>query len=246
MKQLLLLAFVLLPGMAFGHGSFFDDFDQFDHDRWYVSDGWRNGDWMNCTWSEDAVSVSDSVLTLTLRRAGSELICGEIQSQAQHGYGTYEIAVRSSRGSGMNAAFFTYIGPVHGRSHEEIDIELLLRNPDFVTFNSWRDGQDEQSGRARIWPLRPGEYRRMAFHWTPDSITWYVGNRVVHRAVAPLPDTGQKIYASLWGSDTLTDWMGPFDHNALPMEFEIDWIAFTELGAGCQFEASILCGENPP
>ena len=246
MKLLLTLTLALMPGFALAHGSFFDGFDRFDSSRWYVSDGWSNGSWMNCTWSRDAVRVADGVLRLGLRAEADGLICGEIQTRATFGYGTYEIAVRSGRGSGINAAFFTYIGPVHNRSHEEIDIELLLRDPNRVTFNTWSDGHEAQGGSARIWPLQAGEFRRLAFHWTPDSITWYVNDRIVHRAEAPLPDAGQKIYASLWSSDTLTAWMGPFDASALPMEFQIDYIAFTELGHGCQFPQSILCGETAP
>jgi len=247
MKSILLAVFLYaLPQLSHAQGSFLDNFDQLDRDRWFVSDGWRNGDWMNCTWSRDAVDVRDGHLLLALRQSEDEIICGEVQSDAVFGYGTYEISMRTGAGSGTNAAFFTYIGPVHDRSHEEIDIEILLHDPSTVTFNTWRDGLEEQGGRAPIDPSSDHIFQHYAFHWSPAGITWYVGGQAVHRADPPLPELGQKIYASLWSSDTFVDWMGPFDLSALPLLLEIDWIAFTELGASCQFEASLLCQVDVP
>ena len=45
---------------------FFEDFTGggLDKDRWYVSDGWTNGDWQDCHWSGGAVQVRDGKLTL--------------------------------------------------------------------------------------------------------------------------------------------------------------------------------------
>ena len=246
MMRYLLIALLALPAATLAQASFFDDFDELDRNRWFVSDGWRNGEWMNCDWSEEAVALRHGRLVLGLRDGPAGRICGEIQSIGQFGHGTYEIALRTPRGSGTNAAFFTYIGPVHGRSHEEIDIEILLRDTGRVTFNTWRDGQQSQGGRATLDAPSDARFHRMAFHWTPEAITWYLDDRAVHRAEAPLPEAGQKIYASLWGSDTFVNWMGPFDPAALPMELEIDWIAFTALGEGCQFDASLLCSEGAP
>ncbi|MEM1274564.1 MAG: family 16 glycosylhydrolase [Pseudomonadota bacterium] len=85
-------------------GSFFDDFDEFDQARWFISDGWSNGDWMNCTWSRDAVEVRNGILRLHLQQADNGLECAEIQSHIQFGFGTYEVRQRTGRGSGVNAA----------------------------------------------------------------------------------------------------------------------------------------------
>jgi hypothetical protein len=52
-------------------------------------------------------------------------------------------------GSGLNAAFFTYIGPVHDRAHHEIDIEILLRDTSAVTFNTFVDGAPSMAGPRR-------------------------------------------------------------------------------------------------
>lgn len=235
---------VIAPGQAaLAQEAFRDDFDTFDRGRWMVSDGWTNGPWMNCDWSRDAVRVADGHLRLHARRTAPGIICGEVQSRAEHGYGTYEVRLRSGRGSGLNAAFFTYVGPVHGRDHHEIDIEILTRDTGAVTFNTYVAGAAQSGGRAPLAPPSDAGFRTYAFDWRPDGIAWFVDGALVHRtgAGSPVPEPPQRIYASLWSSDSFPDWMGPFDETALPAVLEIDWIAFTPLGAPCQFPASLRC-----
>ncbi len=223
--------------------AFFEPFETMDRGRWYRSDGWSNGEWMNCVWSRDAVRVEDGHLILEISEGADGLQCGEIQSRSEFGYGTFEVRMRTGAGSGLNAAFFTYIGPVHDRTHEEIDVEILLRDPETVTFNSFVDGVPHNGGTAPLTARSDDAFHSYAMHWTPDGITWFVDGRQVHQTAldTPLPEPPQKIYASLWGSDTLIDWMGPFDAASLPVRLEIDWIAFTPLGAACQTEGPTLC-----
>jgi endo-1,3-1,4-beta-glycanase ExoK len=225
--------------------SFLDDFQALDRGRWTVSDGWSNGDWMNCVWSKRAVSVRAGRLSLRIEDAPSgKRLCGEIQSKAVYGYGTFEVLMRTGRGSGLNAALFTYTGPPHGRPHHEIDVEILLRDPGRVEFNTYVDGSPKNGAEARLATPADAAFTHYAFTWTPEGITWFVDGRKVHEAGAEagLPTEPQKFYASLWGSSTFTDWMGPFDAAALPQETQIEWIAYTRLGEACRFPASILCG----
>ncbi|MBF9030318.1 family 16 glycosylhydrolase [Rhodobacterales bacterium HKCCE3408] len=238
----LLAVLVAFPASAEG---FFDDFDHLDRGRWSRSDGWSNGDWMNCVWFRDAAQVRDGMLNLSIT-PGDPLRCGEIQSTAEYGYGTYEVRMRTGAGSGLNAAFFTYIGPVHVRPHGEIDIELLLRDTGRLSVNTYVDGEPANGTDVPIGQASDTGFQNYAFAWTPDGITWFVNGREVHRTApgTPLPEPPQKIYASLWSSGTFTDWMGPFDPDAVPSELLIDWIAYTPLGEECAFTASILCGEN--
>ncbi|MGP1358473.1 family 16 glycosylhydrolase [Roseicyclus sp.] len=240
-----LLALSAAP--AAGQG-FFDGFDDLDRarwpERWFVSDGWSNGDWMNCAWSREAVSVRNGHLVLGIHAAPDGTIrCGEIQSRAELGHGTYEIAMRTGAGSGLNAAFFTYIGPVHGRTHHEIDVEILLRDTVRATFNTYVEGTPMHGGDAPLSAPSDAGFHRYAFTWDADGIVWFLDGEEVHRTPpgASLPEPPQKIYASLWSSDSFPDWMGPFDPTALPAETLIDWIAFTPLGAPCHFPQSILC-----
>jgi endo-1,3-1,4-beta-glycanase ExoK len=56
-----------------------------------------------------------------------------------------------------------------------------------------------------------------------------------------IPSNPQRMFFSLRGSDTLTDWMGTFTPVKAPIAMEVDWVAFTPLGAACAFNESVLC-----
>jgi len=44
----------------------------------------------------------------------------------------------------------------------------------------------------------------------------------------------------LWGSDTLSNWMGPFSYEGA-RSMEVERVAFTAQGDECQFPESLLC-----
>ena len=104
------------PASAAGT-SFFDDFNRLDSSRWYVSDGWTNGDHQNCSWSNKEVRIADGFLELMFTKApGTQdraYRCGEIQSNGFFSYGVYEARFKTPTGSGLNAAFFSYTGKPH-------------------------------------------------------------------------------------------------------------------------------------
>jgi endo-1,3-1,4-beta-glycanase ExoK len=236
------------PGDASGRPlgeSFFDDFAVFDEGRWYVSDGWSNGDHQNCQWSRRAVTHAPGQVTLGFLPEASAThayLCGEIQTRPRFGYGTYEARIRSDDGSGLNAAFFTYIGPVHGERHDEIDFEILTANLNEVTVNTYVDGE---AHHGAVYPLpnpANAEFHVYSFVWEPGVLRWFVDGELIHTVESEiLPERPQKIYLSLWGTETLNDWMGPFDPPTRPKRMVIDWVAFTALGEPCRFEASVLC-----
>jgi endo-1,3-1,4-beta-glycanase ExoK len=225
--------------------AFRDDFDTLDRAVWYISDGWTNGPHQNCDWSERAVALADGLLRLSFLPAGdggsSRHHCGEIQSTAVYHHGTYEARVRTATGSGLNAAFFTYIGPVHKAPHDEIDFEVLTRDTGRVSLNTFVDGTQQNGATVPVDPPTDQAFHVFSFTWAPDSIRWFIDGKEVHRAETNLPVTPQKIFFSLWGSDTLTDWMGPFTPPDGPVTMEVDWVAFTPLGAPCPFPESVLC-----
>ena len=134
--------------------SFVDDFKSFDRSRWYVSDGWSNGNHQNCTWSKSLVKLSDGMLTLGFEKRklkDREFACAEIQTKQRFGYGTYEARMKTDTGSGLNAAFFSYIGPADKQPWYEIDFEVLTKDTSKVQVNSLhqRQGQEREAGRGR-------------------------------------------------------------------------------------------------
>ena len=111
-------------------GSFVDNFERLDTSRWYISDGWNNGPFQNCTWSRKQVTVTDGMLQLQFLQSKTgqrNYACGEIQTTKRYGYGTSEARYRTARGSGLNSAFLTYIGPTEydeAKQARELDLPV--------------------------------------------------------------------------------------------------------------------------
>lgn len=230
--------------------SFVEEFDSLDRKRWYISDGWSNGEHQNCVWSKDQVKVADGVLHLGFARQAAEdrdHVCGEIQTNQRFGYGTFEIRMKAVKGSGLNTGFFTYIGPVHKQPHDEIDFEVLGKDPSQVQLNQYVDGKSVGDGKLVDVPGGADQgFNDYAFVWRKEGIAWYVNGKLVGEATDParLPSHAQKIYISLWGSDTLKSWMGIFAEPEAPVAAEIDRVAFTAAGDKCQFPQSVVCGQD--
>jgi endo-1,3-1,4-beta-glycanase ExoK len=140
-------------------------------------------------------------------------------------------------GSGLNAAFFTYIGPVHDRAHHEIDIEVLLRDPGAVTFNTFVDGAPYSGGaEAACFGQRRGVPRLRLHLGARWNFTWFVERHgPPHGPRRADPEPPQKIYTSLWSSDSFPDWMG----RSRPRPCRRVWLSTGSpspaLGASCQF-----------
>lgn len=234
--------------------AFRDDFDQLNQGRWYVSDGWSNGAHQNCTWSTDQAKVAGGALQVGFAsqpKGDRQYRCGEIQTRKAYGYGTFEARLKTPAGSGLNAAFFTYIGQQQGKPHDEIDFEVLLKDTsqvDTTTFVNGKSG-DGQVGSGQSHPLpgtSDGDFITYAFTWEPERLRFYIDGELVRTMDDPktIPSNPQRIFFSLWGSDTLTDWMGAFAPISVPIAMEVDWVAFTPLGEGCAFDESILCQDS--
>ncbi|MBD9375300.1 glycoside hydrolase family 16 protein [Rhizobium sp. ARZ01] len=228
--------------------SFVENFDKLDTSIWYVSDGWNNGAHQNCTWSNDQVRAESGVLSLTFERrqlGERDYACGEIQTRSRFGYGTYEVRMKAADGSGLNSAFFTFIGPADKKPHDEIDFEVLGKNPAKVQLNQYVSGKGGNEALADVPGGANSGFNDYAFVWEKQRLRYYVNGTLVHEVTdaTKLPVNAQKIFVSLWGTDSLTDWMGTFSYSA-PTQLLIDRIAFTAEGDGCQFAESVACTLN--
>ena len=225
--------------------SFVENFDRLDTRFWYVSDGWNNGAHQNCTWSKEQVEIEDGVLMLHFdkRKAGErDYVCGEVQTRKRYGYGTYEVRMKTADGSGLNSAFFSYIGPADKKPHDEIDFEVLGKDPAKVQVNQYVAGKGGNEKLVEVAGGADKGFNDYAFVWQQDRLRYYVNGQMVHEVTDPekLPENAQKIFLSLWGTDTLKDWMGAFDY-AGPTALQVDRVAFTAEGEDCQFPESVAC-----
>ncbi len=228
--------------------SFVENFDVMDPSFWYVSNGWNNGAHQNCTWSKKLVRFDNGQLELGFRdgRAGDRnYSCGEIQTKGRYRYGTYEARIKAATGSGLNSAFFTYIGPVHKKPHDEIDMEILGKDMSQVQLNQYISAKGGNEKLADVAGDADKAFNDYAFIWEPKRLRYFVNGKMVHEVTDPskIPQEPQKIFFSLWGTDTLKGWMGQFAYRG-PTAMRVDRVAFTAPGDACQFPESIACQQN--
>lgn len=252
LPKILTTAAILAVGIPAAHAqtsgtgpSFVDNFDRLDQKFWYVSDGWNNGSHQNCTWSKDQVSVQEGVLELSFeeRKTGErDFACGEIQTRQRFGYGTFEARIKTADGSGLNSAFFTYIGPTDKKPHDEIDFEVLGKDSSRVQVNQYVSAK---GGNEKLVDVEGGAnaaFNDYAFVWEKERLRFYLNGSLVQEVTDPakIPVNAQKIFFSLWGTDTLSDWMGKFAYQG-PAGMQIDRVAYTAPGEKCLFPESLTC-----
>ena len=217
---------------------FFNPNPIIDTATWYISDGWANGAHQGCEWRAKAISSAEGALRLTLSNQPGKTrrySCGEIQSKALYGYGRYEARMKASTGSGLNSAFFTYIGPSHQvKEHDEIDFEFLGKDAKLVQVGYWHDAKNYDMKVIDLGFDASKEFHDYVFEWTEKQIIWYVDGKEVHRTSSknPMPRNRQKIFFSLWsGADVVNDWLGRFTYTT-PKTADVLWVKFTPLGNG--------------
>jgi len=233
------------PSTSVGR-SFFDPFDRIDARRWYISDGWTNGDHQGCTWARENIQVVRGVLQLRHTTSPNKLRrykCAEIRTLSRYGYGTYEARIRTVAGSGLNTAMFTYSGPPLTAVHDEIDFEFLGRLPKTVQLNYYTASRGGHETSTDLGADGSSGFNNYAIEWTSQNIKWYLNGRLIRTATQPgLPSMPGQFFLSLWsGSDTINTWLGKYNESLKDVTAEIDWIAYTAPGEKCHFRESITC-----
>ncbi len=229
--------------------SFVDEFDRLDKRRWYVSDGWANGDHQNCLWAAEQVRVDRGRLRLSFANRLSRerrYACAEVQSKERYGYGVYEARLKAVAGSGFNTGFFTYIGPVHKEPWHEIDFEILGKDTSKVQLNRFIDGEGGHEKMVTLPGAAELDYHDYAFVWERKRLRYFVDGVLVQTVSAPerLPSRAMKIFVTLWASDTLTPWMGAFHDPGRPIAVSVERVSFTALGEPCLYPESLVCKLN--
>ncbi|HUY67846.1 MAG TPA: family 16 glycosylhydrolase [Alphaproteobacteria bacterium] len=226
---------------------FRDSFRWIDPARWYISSGWANGSFQSCEWWKGAVAAGDGGMSLRLGTPGGTLrpvSCPEIHTKTHLGYGLFEARMRTAAGSGLNTAFFTYIGPPTGSPEwNEIDFEFLGKDPHTVQLNYYVKGKPQLGKIIRLGFDASKQFHDYAFDWTPKEIRWYVDGKQVYATPAGvrLPYIPAPLYFSLWsGAKSENAWMGPF-HYSQPVTATVAWAAYTPIDAPCRFPQSLKC-----
>lgn len=204
-----------------------------DSRSWYVSNGWANGNYQSCEWRADALSASGENLKFTVSNKGGKIRpigCGEIRTKTAYSYGTYEARIKTVAGTGLNTAFFTYVGYPSKTIHDEIDFEFLGKEPTMVELNYWVDGKpDPSKTKIKLGFDASKGFHDYKFVWTPTKISWFVDGKLVHETKdgAVMPTHPQNLFMSLWtSSKSISQWMGTFAYKS-PVSAEFEWVKFT-------------------
>lgn len=212
---------------------FFATYPNLNISDWRISSGWSNGAHQSCEWTTDSIQGHNKNLRITLTEGKTKTRnyrCGEIASKKAYSYGRYETRMKPSYGSGMNSAFFTFVGPYQGsKIHDEIDIEFLGKDPHLVQFSYWHDAKNYDIKIYKLDYDASKEFHDYAFEWYKDKIIWFVDGKEVYRTSGkyPMPVTPPHILFSLWsGGESVNDWLGEFKYDA-PKNMDVSWVKFT-------------------
>lgn len=223
--------------------AFVERFDQDGlDDRWFVSDGWNNGDWISNNWRRSQVSLGDRGLQLTMARspAGSDkpLSSGEVRTTQEFRYGYFEGRLRVARGPGMVTSFFTYAQQDGAKRPNEIDIEILGRNPRVLEATIHENGKPTHTKIALPFDAS-ADFHTYGIEWLPDTVRWYADGNMIHEvrggAASRLVRT-QQIFLSLLGAQKLSAWLGPLDPAKAPWNAQYACVAYAP-----KYEGKGLC-----
>ena len=120
---------------------------------------------------------------------------------------------------------------------------MLGKNSGQVQVNQYISAK---GGNEKLAPVAGGAdqgFNDYAFVWEKDRLRYYVNGKLVQDVTDPskIPRNAQKIFFSLWGTDTLSGWMGKFAYGGEPATMQIKRVAFTAAGEKCLFPESITC-----
>lgn len=135
---------------------------------------------------------------------------GALISYASHQHGRFEAEIKAARGGGLVTGFFLHrAGP-----RQEIDFEITGNDTTSVLLNVFFNPGDPGTNAAygyRGSPCRiplgfdaSNDFHRYSIEWRPDSITWAVDGRIIHRRGSwdptPVPHLPMKLHFNLWAS----------------------------------------------
>ncbi len=208
------------------------DFSQGAPEGFRVSDGWTNGNMFNVTWRSSNTTFENDRMQLTIDRDSSRLqdipySGAEIQSTDFYGYGRYETSMKAIKSDGVVSSFFTYTGPTDNNPWDEIDFEVLGKDPTKVQMNYFTNGKGNHEFLYDLGFDASEDFHKYAFEWRENRIDWYVDGVLVHTATGDIPSTPGKIMANAWCGTGVDDWLNPFREQNLPLTAEYEWFSYT-------------------
>lgn len=210
----------------------FVDFIQGAPTGYEIADGWTNGSMFNVTWRKKNVTFENGCMQLIIDKDANPsgdipYSGGEFRTRKFYGYGRYEVSMKAIKNDGVVASFFTYTGPSDKNPWDEIDIEILGKDPTKVQFNYFTNGRGNNEYMHDLGFDASEDFHTYAFEWYEDKIIWYVDGVEVHSADKRIPVTKGKIMMNAWCGTGVDGWLKAFDDSNLPIMAEYQWIKYT-------------------
>jgi len=198
-----------------------EKFTTYDESVWLKAD-WANGDPFYNGWLPENVEIDDGkmVLALTVDDAhGADYASGEYRTVGTYMYGYYSARFQASDLNGTISSFFTYTGEAEGTEWDEIDVEILGKDPTKVQLNYWRNGHEHPV----VIDLGFDASKNMhtyAFMFSKESIKWYVDDKFIYSVEEnnlsdndSLPVNAGKIIVNYWAATGIDSWSGHYEEN---------------------------------
>lgn len=235
MKELLtpcFLCFVLLFPIVntYSQSEFLDNLDNYDTGRWTKAEGWTNGDPFYCTWRADCITFSNGQMRVAIDRDSGTppYKAGEYRSNENYQYGFFECRLKASNKSGTVCSLVLYTGPAHGTIWDEIDIEILGKDPYKAQCNYFADSEGGHEHMVNLGFDSSADFHNYAFEWQPQFIKFYVDGNLVYT----VNNNGQKfpvtpsMYILTYWNGNAVNWMGAFD-GVVPTYVYYDWVKYS-------------------
>ncbi|MFH1709667.1 MAG: family 16 glycosylhydrolase [bacterium] len=206
-----------------------------DEGGWEAAN-WSNGGVFNCSWKPQNITFNNGVMTLNLTKSKDPYPydSGEYRTSAEtYTYGYYEVRMKAAKGAGLVAGtFFTYTGTWGQSDHNEIDFEVLGKDPTKVQLNYYYAGTGKNNEHEKLIDLgfdASQSFHNYGFIWEKGSIKWFVDGKLVHTATKNIPQDPCKTMVNFWpGTSEVSGWLGGV-YNGSGSQVQYDWIKYIKL-----------------
>jgi beta-glucanase (GH16 family) len=205
-----------------------DDFDSFDANRWTKQTHTFAENLAR--FSVDNVVVEGGFLKLKVTKVQNgdkAYSAAEVATKDLFTFGRFVGRIKFCAGSGMVSSLFTYKDSVN-QSWQEIDIEHLGNLPKSVQYNLISGDLNNRVYQPKVVTLAwspPQEFHDYSIEWQPDGVTFFVDGVQKHHDVQASLKDAARLHMNAWPTDnSVTQFAGTFDPNAVPCEAQYDWI----------------------
>lgn len=210
-----------------------ENLNSFNSGAWNKAN-WTNGGMFNCGFVPGNVAFSGGKMNLTLNNTpsfGKPYSSGEYRTNNTFTYGKFEANFKAVKRSGTVTSFFLYTG----NPWDEIDVEILGKDPTKAQFNYFVNGQGgheklvdlgfDASAGFHTYKI---EYGNGYINWYVDGVwKWGVNNNGLNAPKgAAMPSHPMQIMVNLWPGTGVDSWLGPFTYGG-PLVAQYDWIKYT-------------------